>query len=225
MKTDYQYRNEKKKGRSMLLLWTICLALSTSFFISCVDNDDDIPMNYYSSTKVTAAGFLTQNEDQFSEFIGILKRTPYFSLLSTYGNFTLFAPNNEAISKYLKKMGYGSIDAIPTESCDTLARTHIIKKGAFFTTDISEGALPELNMDDAYIVLSSDSDVNNHNALVYYINKNARILERDDSVTNGVVHVLNNVITSSSLLLADKIAEDSTLSLFTEALFLTHMSD
>ena len=225
MKTEKQYRNEKKKGMSRMLLWVAIFALMTSSFISCVDNDDDIPMNYYSSTKVTAAGFLTENIDQFSEFVGILKRTPYFSLLSTYGEYTLFAPNNEAISRYLKKMGYGSIDAIPTESCDTLARTHIIKKGAFFTTDISEGALPELNMDDAYIVLSSDSDVNNNNALVYYINKNARILERDDSVTNGVVHVLNNVITSSSLLLADKIAEDSTLTLFSQALQITGMAD
>ena len=225
MKTEKQYRNEKKKGMTRMLLWVAVFALMTSSFISCVDNDDDIPMNYYSSTKVTAAGFLTENIDQFSEFVGILKRTPYFSLLSTYGEYTLFAPNNEAIGRYLKKMGYGSIDAIPTESCDTLARTHIIKKGAFFTTDISEGALPELNMDDAYIVLSSDSDVNNNNALVYYINKNARILERDDSVTNGVVHVLNNVITSSSLLLADKIAEDSTLTLFSQALQLTGMAD
>ncbi|MBQ1799532.1 MAG: fasciclin domain-containing protein, partial [Prevotella sp.] len=140
MKTEKQYRNEKKKGMTRMLLWVAVFALMTSSFISCVDNDDDIPMNYYSSKKVTAAGFLTENIDQFSEFVGILKRTPYFSLLSTYGEYTLFAPNNEAISRYLKKMGYGSIDAIPTESCDTLARTHIIKKGAFFTTDISEGA-------------------------------------------------------------------------------------
>ena len=72
---------------------------------SCVDNDDDIPLNYYQSKKVTAAGFLEADKEQFSEFTAILKRTPYFSMLSTYGEFTLFAPNNEAIGKYLKKMG------------------------------------------------------------------------------------------------------------------------
>ena len=226
MKNNLTYKGKEKKRRNdMKYAWIALILFSSSLFFSCVDNDDDVPMNYYSSTKVTAAGFLLDHQDQFSEFIGILKRTPYFSMLSTYGEYTLFAPNNEAIGKYLNKMGYGNIDAIPTTSCDTLARTHIIKKGAFFTTDISEGALPELNMDDAYIVLSSDSDVQNHNALIYYINKNARILEWDDSVTNGVVHVLNNVITSSSLLLADKIAEDSTLTLFSEALQLTGMAD
>ena len=140
---------------------------------SCVDNDD-VVVNYYASTKVTAAGFLEQNPDRFSQFINILQRTPYYALLSTYGEFTLFAPTNDAIGTYVEANGFGSVDAIPTTTCDTLARTHIIKKGAFFTTDISEGALPELNMNDAYIVLSSDSDIYNNNALVYYINKNAR---------------------------------------------------
>ncbi len=203
------------------------LLAALAFFgvVSCVDNDDDIPMNYYQSKKVTAAGFLEDHQEQFSEFIAILKKTPYFSMLSTYGEFTLFAPNNEAIGRYLQKSGFGQVDNIPTETCDTLARTHIIKKGAFFTTDIGEGALPELNMDDAYIVLSSDSDVTNHNALVYYINKNSRMLEYNDSVTNGVVHVINNVISSSSLLLPDKIEEDPSLTLFSQALQLTGMAD
>ena len=202
----------------------ILVALMALFtFVACVDNDDDVPMNYYQSKKVTAAGFLEENSEQFSEFIAILKRTPYFSMLSTYGTYTLFAPNNDAISRYLQRAGYGNVDNIPTETCDTLARTHIIKKGAFFTTDIGEGALPELNMDDAYIVLSSDSDVTNHNALVYYINKNSKMIDYNDSVTNGVVHVLDNVISSSSLLLPDKIAEDPALTIFSQALSLTGM--
>lgn len=212
------------KGIKQYILAGFVCCCVTATLTSCVDNDD-IPENYYSSTKLTAAEFLQENSDQFSEFIGILKRTPYFSMLATYGQYTLFAPNNEGIERYLKRMGYPNIDGIPNETCDTIARTHIIKKGAFFTTDIDEGALPELNMDDSYIVLSSDSDVANHNALVYYINKNARMVDYNDSVTNGVVHVLNNVITSSSLLLADKIAEDSTLTIFSQALQLTGMCD
>lgn len=220
--------------KSMKYFLACCLVgCAVCLFTACVDNDDDVPENYYASTKLTAAEFLEERPELFSDFIGILKRTPYFSMLSTYGTYssagllqyTLFAPTNEGIERYLKKMGYSSIDQIPTETCDTLARTHIIKKGAFFTTDIGEGALPELNMDDAYIVLSSDSDVTNNNKLVYYINKNSRVVERDDSVTNGVVHVINNTIASSSLLLADKIDEDPALTLFSQALKLTGMAD
>lgn len=214
-------------------VFSLLFPLTALLFAGCVDNDDDVPVNYYASTKLTAAEFLEERPEQFSEFIGILKRTPYFSMLSTYGNYstagllkyTLFAPNNDGIERYLKRHGYNSIDDIPAATCDTLARTHIIKKGDFYTTDLAEGALPEMSMNDSYIVLSSDSDATNGNKIIYYINKNAQMIEYNDSVTNGVVHVLDNVITSSSLLLADKIEEDPQLTIFSEALRMTGMAD
>ena len=191
---------------------------------SCVDNDD-VVVNYYASTKLTAAGFLEQEPERFGQFINILQRTPYFALLSTYGNFTLFAPTNEAIDNYVASMGLTGIEGLTDANCDTLARTHIIRNGAFFTTDVPEGAMPSLNMEDSYIVLSSDSDVYNNNELIYYINKTARMIQYDDSVTNGVVHVVNNVIARNSDMLPDVIAKDTTLALFTAALELTHMDD
>ena len=208
------------------------LLLAAMTLTSCVDNEEGM-VNYYSSTKLTAAEFLEERPEKFSDFISVLKRTPYYSMLTTYGTYssagllkyTVFAPDNNGMQRYMQKNGYASVDEIPAATCDTLARTHIIKKGAFFTTDIGEGAMPELNMNDGYVVLSSDSDVTNHNKLVYYINKNARMTEQDDSVTNGVVHVLDNVISSSSMLLADKIAEDPHLTLFSEALKMTGMAD
>ncbi len=199
--------------------------VSPLFLSSCVDNDSDAPINYYSATKLTAAEFLEENQGQFSQFTEMLKRTPYFSLLATYGTYTVFAPNNEGMTNYLQSNGYSSVAEVPTAKCDTIVRTHIIKKGAFFTTDVGEGRMPEMNMIDGYIELTSDSDKMNNNALIYYINKNARMVEYDDSVTNGVVHVINNVITPSNSLLSDKIAEDSTLTLFSEALKATGMAD
>ena len=215
------------------LSFIMCQLSSSVVLTSCVDNDDSVPQNYYQSTKLTAAEFLEERPEEFSDFTAILKKTPYFSMLSTYGTYstagllryTLFAPNNEGIQRYLQKNGYSSVEDLPVGLCDTLARTHIIKRGEFYTTDISEGALPELNMLDAYIVLSSDSDVNNNNKAVYFINKTARMVEYNDSVTNGVVHVLDNVITASKDLLADKIEADSSLTLFSQALRLTGMAD
>ena len=61
------------------IICAFCVIFSVA---ACVDNDDDVPMNYYTSTKLTAAGLLEENPEQFSDFIAILKRTPYFSLLS-----------------------------------------------------------------------------------------------------------------------------------------------
>ena len=191
---------------------------------ACVDNDDDVPMSRYTAEKMTAAQFLEENEDRVGDFITLLKRTSYFSMLSTYGDYTVFAPNNEAIAKYMANNGYSDVENIPLAVCDTLARTHIIKTKAYFTTDISEGSLG-MNMAETFIELSINTDAENNNAVVHYANKVARMVEYDDSVTNGVVHIVNNIIPRTSDKLPDVIKADSTVSIFAEALFLTGMAD
>ena len=162
---------------------------------SCVDNDDNIPETMYTSQKITAGAFLMEQQDRFSDFITVLKRTPYFSLLTTYGRYTVFAPTNDAMSKYCELNGYGSAAGIPDAICDSIARTHIIRKGAYFTSDVPEGNVG-LNMLDQYISWSGDSDVTNGNRLIYYVNKNSRMTEFNDSVTNGVVHIVDRVLSS-----------------------------
>lgn len=197
--------------------------LSLSFFFSCVDNDD-VPETMYTAKKMTAGAFLEAHQDRYSDFTTLLKRTPYFSMMTTYGRYTLFAPTNDAMADFVKSNGYGSIEAIPQGICDTIARTHIMRKGAVFTSDIPDGDIGT-NMLDAYLGWTSDSDVVNDNRLIYYVNKNSRMLEYNDSVTNGVVHTLDHVISASNDFLPEKMAEDSTITLFCEALRLTHMDD
>lgn len=202
-----------------------CLLMMSLSFVACVDNDDDVPESRYSATKLTAAQLLEENEERVGEFIAMLKRTPYYSLLTTYGNYTVFAPNNDAVNKYLATNGYETVQAIPEAVCDTLVRSHIIKgEKAFFTTDRAEGTLG-LNMADTYISLNIASDVEHNNAIAYYANKVARLIEFDDSVSNGVVHIVNNIIPRTSDKLCHLIANDSTLTIFSEALFLTGMAD
>ena len=191
---------------------------------SCVDNDDDVPMNRSTADKMTAAQVLTENESRVGDFITLLKRTSYFAMLSTYGDYTVFAPNNEAFAKYMATNNYKSIDEIPLAVCDTLARTHIIKTKAYFTTDISEGSLG-MNMAETFIELSINTDAENNNAVVHFANKVARMVEYDDSVTNGVVHIVNNIIPRTSDKLPDVIKADSTVSIFAEALFMTGLAD
>jgi hypothetical protein len=128
------------------------------------------------------------------------------------------------MTQYIQNNGYGSVAGIPQNICDSLARTHIIRKGAFFTSDVPEGNVG-LNMLDQYITWSSDSDVTNGNRLIYYVNKNSRMTEFNDSVTNGVVHIVDRVLSSSTDFLPEKMREDSTITLFCEALRLTHLDD
>ena len=204
---------------------------------SCVDNDaKDDETNYYAATKKTAAQLLADNPERYSLYVELLQRTKpmlkdaedvsdYFSMLATYGTYTVFVPDNNAMMEYLAAGGYSSVQDIPAKTCDTIVRNHIIDKGAYFTTDYSDGALPAMNMDDRYVIITSDSDVNNNNALLLYVNKHSLIIQKDDSVTNGVVHTINHVMKASNQYLPDLMEEDSTISIFCQALKLTNMSD
>lgn len=218
--------NKKMKHNFIARLFggMVVALVALTVLAGCVDNDFD-DTNYYTATKRTAAQLLSDDPGRYSQFQALLERAHYFSLLSTYGTFTVFAPDNHAFSEWLSERGYASIADIPYATCDTIARTHIVNKGAFFTTDYSDGALPEMNMDDRFLVLTSDSDVMNNNQLLLYVNKRARITEKDDSVTNGVVHTIDRVLNASNLFLPDLMEDDSTITLFTQALELTHMND
>ena len=217
--------NNKKWVRSFITGVFFCLLTPVSCLLSsCVDNDDDVPMSRYSAEKMTAAQFLSENEDRVGSFVNILQRSGYYAMLSTYGTYTVFAPNNEAIDKYLARNNYKTIEDIPDAVCDTLARTHIIKTKAWFTTEKSEGTL-SMNMAETDITLSINTDAENNNAVVHYANKVARMVEFDDSVSNGVVHIVNNIIPRTSQMLPDVIALDPAVTLFTQALFLTGMAD
>lgn len=212
-----------KSIKYFLMAGMVSLCMSAAL-TACVDNDDDVPMSRYTAEKMTAAQFLEANKDRLGDFITMLKRTSYFAMLSTYGDFTVFAPNNDAIQSYMEANGFTSVDSIPVAVCDTLVRTHIIKDKAYFTTDIAEGNLG-LNMAETHIDLSINTDAENNNAVVHYANKVARMVEFDDSVINGVVHIVNKIIPRTSDMLPDLIKTDSTLTIFAEALFMTGLSD
>ena len=208
----------------MVGLISLLLPLSSFLTTSCSEDDSDAPLNFYSSVRLTAAGFIESDEAQFSDFKSILERGNYLSMLKTYGHYTVFAPTNDAIQLYLKENGYATIDAIPNDKCDTLARTHIVQDKAYFTTDMGDAVSP-VNMNDDYIQMTSDSDVTNNNALLIFVNKNSRIIQKDDSVTNGVVHVIDHVINASNQFLPALMEENPNLSIFCQALRLTGMAD
>ena len=198
----------------------LMIVMSQLAWVSCVDNDPTVD-SYYTFTGETVADYLKKREDKYSDYVKILDRAHLFDLLSTYGEYTCFAPTNEAFSKYLKTKNLSSVDDLTNAECDTIARTHLIK-GAYFTTDLLDGALPNTNFLDRYLVFSSDSSTyNGAKTISYFINKTSELLIRDDSVANGVVHTLSNVVTPSNMFLPQLMAEDTTISIFVQALQLT----
>jgi len=85
----------------LLMIMTIFVA---SLTVSC--EDETTSANYYTFTGETVADYLSNRNDTYSDFIEVLKRANYYSLLSTYGEFTCFAPTNSAMNEYMSSKGY-----------------------------------------------------------------------------------------------------------------------
>ena len=209
------------KSVTIAVLSLLCCPLAMTL-TSCSDDPD--AENYYTFTGEMVSDYLDHRPEMFSEFVEILHKSGLYGMMATYGTYTCLAPTNEAIDEYLHSMGKSSVDELTKAECDTLAWNHIIKK-AYFTPDLHDGNFPTANMNDRYLTFSCDSDVNNGNNIIYYVNKQSKLLVRDDSVENGVVHTLSRIIQPSSQYLPELIIANPEISLFASALALTGMSD
>ena len=78
------------------ILYILAIALS---FLACTDEIDK--SHRFTFTGETVADFLLNRSEKYSHFINLLKRAELFSLLQTWGQYTLFLPDNEAGLKRL----------------------------------------------------------------------------------------------------------------------------
>ena len=198
--------------------------------VSC--SDDPGVENYYTQSREYASSYL-QNRSQFSEYLKILEKARgeynlhLVDMLGTYGDYTVFAPTNEAVEKYLAERGLSSVDELTVEDCDTIALNSIIE-AAYFSTDVNEGPYPKSNMLEHILSVNSYQEWDaqkKDSVLAMYINHNSLVIHADDSVANGVVHTVSTVVGSPNDLIGAVILKDSTCLLYGQALRVTGIID
>ena len=86
--------------------------------VSCFDDNLNTD-NYYTFTGEMMSDYIT-SRPQYSDFATVVKRAGLMDLLSTYGHYTCFLPDNEAFKAYLKEKNELSIDSLTDAECDTL---------------------------------------------------------------------------------------------------------
>lgn len=190
--------------------------------VSC--SDEPAAANYYTFKGEMVSDYLQNRSGQFSDFIAVLQRSGMYGMMATYGTYTCLAPTNDAFRLYLQQRGLQSVDQLSKQDCDTISWNHIIKY-TYFTTDLTDGNIPNANMNDRYLTFSCRSDEDNNNNVAYYINQVSKLVVRDDSVENGVVHTLDHVIQPSTEYLPELMGNDENISLFYSALLKTGMRD
>ena len=216
------------------ILYILAIALS---ILACTDEIDK--SNRFTFTGETIADFLLNRSDKYSHFTDILKRSNLLGLLSTYGQYTLFLPDNAAVERYLREQdsiywatkdspifvntGITSpdIEELSDSMAVIIARSHLLNL-AYHTADMGEGALPTRNFNNRY--LGINYDVVGEKFYIMVNNKSA-IIDGDNEVENGIIHIVDKAINPVEMNVPQLIASCDFFSIFNEALNVTGFKD
>ncbi|GHU64677.1 hypothetical protein FACS1894123_09760 [Bacteroidia bacterium] len=193
-----------------------CL-LSLSLLTACVDPGEE----YYTTFDgELIAAYLKDRPETYSEFYALLDKTGLVDLLNAYGDYTCFAPTNEAIRQYYEKVGTSLEQMTPTDIKD-LVYNHIITK-SYFSIEFPNGIINTANIANRFMYLTYNTSEDNVAVLV---NDSSRIVILDQKVSNGVIHTVDHVVEASKIFLPEFIGIDPRFSLFFEALKATRLDD
>ena len=209
---------------------SLAAMLATGSLTSCSDEPDS--EYFYAFTGEMMSDYMN-NRPQYSEFAAIVEKANLMSLLSTYGKYTCFMPDNDAVNAYLRERGLSSVDELSAADCDTIARTHLINN-MYTTFEMDQDRLPTANLLGRYIATSQGVDADS-NAVVYLEGVAHIIFEKtfadgtyvhqNDSVENGIVQPIDKVIEKSNSFFVDILRDNPKLSLFYEAFCATGVYD
>lgn len=196
----------------LLLLFSISVFGVLS---SCVDEIDSEFM--FTNTKKTMGQYI-EDEPELSEFAAILHRSKTTGLLKAYGLYTCFAPNNSAVEKYYAAKGKSSIDDFTEVELKQIAYDHLVYGDTLTSGEFGIGRLGQMTMSKSFLSISySSNDI--------YVNGKSKLSEKDISVHNGVIHVINEMIDPSRFGVVEQLSKEDRFTIFYEALVLTGLTD
>lgn len=210
-------RNNIIKGILGGMLIAMLTPLNILMLSSCSDEPDS--EYFYTFTGEMMSDWL-KNRPDYSEFTEIVERAGLMDLLSTYGHYTCFAPDNEAVDKFLKGRGLSSISQLSDADCDTIARSHLVSS-MFTTYEMIGHSLPTVNMLYRYLGTEPDFDNDSNAVIVLEGVAKIRFELKDDSVENGIMQPIDAVIEKSNSYVTDLMRENPKISTFYSALMAT----
>lgn len=215
--------------RTCSLMFACALTGTTVTFLAGCNPEPD-ESDLFTATGETVADYL-KRKPELSSFNYILSRTGLDRNLAAYGEYTCFAPNNEAVAAYVDKlyndeeaktphngMTENSLEGLNDSLCSAIALYHIHAGDKYTTISMGGGAGSINTM--LRVPFSTDGSTGK-----LVLNEVSTIIAADSVVTNGVVHVIDSVIPRNTRLLPEQLERIPEFSIFTEALKLTHLDD
>lgn len=130
-----------------------------------------------------------------TSFLSIVEKAEFTGTIHAYGTYTLFAPTNEAVSAYLQERSI-SINDLTKEEAERIVKYHLISD-TLRTSDFIIGRLASPNFAKKYLTTQLDGS--------YMVNRVANITVKNLSGANGILHVIDKVLTPPQQTITDAV--------------------
>ena len=147
--------------------------------------------------------------NDFTSLTAALAKVNLATTFMMAGDYTVFAPTNEAFATFLSGAGFSSLDVVPNEVLTNVLLYHVVGTKVL-STDLSDGYVSTLltSFDDNEVTLLVDlsSGVS--------LNKSS-VTSADIEGTNGVIHIIDEVLSPPTVV--DVAINNPNFSLLVEA--------
>ncbi|WP_258103535.1 fasciclin domain-containing protein [Marinoscillum sp. MHG1-6] len=164
--------------KNTILSWIMMLTIAM-VVLSCNDNDENMNNSSEPSDNIVELA----EANGFTSLALALEKTGLDAALAGDGNFTVFAPTNEAFAALLATIGQSSIDDVPTSVLEKILLYHVLNTSVE-SSEVTAGSLATLN--GASIDLATQSGIAVNGASV--------ISPFDVEASNGIIHTIDAVL-------------------------------
>ncbi|MCF0243168.1 MAG: fasciclin domain-containing protein [Bacteroidaceae bacterium] len=207
-------------------------------FSSCYEEPDTSQI--FNADQLTIEEILCQHEE-LSAFNAILAKCSYDKKISTYLEYTCFAPINDGVSQYLdslyndenKRFPHNGIKETPNFTslsvldkvalmsdslCEDISKYHL--SGDVFQQINVDGATTCSTLITGRSITANTFDSGKYAGMTS-LNGRVAITQGDIEASNGILHICSGVIPRSDRTIDDQMGVDGNFKIFHEALQLT----
>jgi len=199
-----------------LIIWT-----ALAFLFSCDDPYENKTYQIYD--EYPSSTYLDTRPDDFSKWVEILHYTDLYNAVNQASKtYTLFVPDNDAVEKFYENKGISSVEELDKEYARELVQYHTINAEIPQKTFLLGGKLTTPTVSGDYLTVSFDEGGSGQGGLdAVYLNGEARVTELANETTNGLVYVLDAVLTPLTETLYDRLQAKENYSIFRGAVELS----
>lgn len=191
---------------SMILVMTSCY-------------EDPVEEIFFEEEELQISTYLEEHDDVYSSLLRVLEITGLKSTLNAYGHYTFFAPDNEAFDTFLEEQGMADLGEFEPDYLDNLVKYHLLGieiESAYFRA----GVIQDTTYSGDHLVVTFSEG-----GLETIMVNEGMISERDHHLENGILHKINHVLTPVTGSVADRLEQEGSYSIFSDALEMSGLKD